>query len=211
MSFGDLTDLLLTAVVTYGAVVLALVFLLAAMGVPLPSTLFVIAGGAFIQQGVLAPASAIGLGMVGVVLGDTLSYGIGRMLRGPVQRRFGQSHAWLRAEATFARQAALAIVLTRFLLTPIAVPVNLIAGGSAYPLGRFVALAAGGELLWMLGYGALGYLFGSQWEYVSDLVSNTAGLLVGLLITGAGVYALVRWRAAVPARAALPAARDQAP
>lgn len=199
MSFSDLTDLLLTAVVTYGAVVLALVFLLAALGVPLPSTLFVIAGGAFIQQGVLAPASAIALGLAGVVLGDTLSYGVGRRLRGPVRRRLGQSPAWLRAETTFARQAALAIILTRFLLTPLAVPVNLIAGGSAYPVGRFLLFAASGELVWMFGYGGLGYLFGSQWEYVSDLVSNAGGLLVGLLITGAGVYALARRRPASPA------------
>jgi membrane protein DedA with SNARE-associated domain len=143
---------------------------------------------------VLTLGSTIAIGIVGVVLGDTLSYGMGRLLRGPVQRRFGASPLWLRAEATFARQAALAIVLTRCVLTPLAVPVNLIAGGSAYPVGRFVLLAASGELLWLLGYGALGYLFGSQWEYVSDLVSNASGLLVGLAITGVGIYALVRRR-----------------
>jgi membrane-associated protein len=191
MSLSDLNDLLLTSIVTYGAVVLALVFLLAALGLPLPSTLCVVAGGAFIQQGVLTPTTTIALGLASVVLGDTLSYGMGRLLRRPIQRRYGQSTAWLRAEAYFAQRAPIAIYLTRCVLTPIAVPINLVAGSSDYPVGRFVAYDAAGELTWLLGYGALGYLFGSQWEYVSDLISNASGLLVGLLIAGAGAYALI--------------------
>jgi membrane-associated protein len=194
MSLSDLNDLLLTYIVTYGAVVLALVFMLAAIGLPLPSTLCVVAGGAFIQQGVLDVYTTIALGLVGVLLGDTLSYAIGRLLRRPINRRYGQSAAWLRAEAYFARRGALAIYLTRCVLTPIAVPINLIAGSSGYSVARFVAYDAAGELTWLLGYGLLGYLFGSQWEYVSDFISNASGLLVGLLIAGAGSYALIRWQ-----------------
>jgi membrane protein DedA with SNARE-associated domain len=192
MNVSDLNDLLLTAIVTYGAVALAAVFLLAALGLPLPSTLCVVAGGAFIQQGALDLSTTIMLGLVGVVLGDTLSYGMGRLLRSPIERRYGQSAAWLRAEVCFARRAAIAIFLTRCVLTPIALPINLVAGSSVYPLGRFVVYVAAGELTWLLGYGALGYLFGSQWEYVSDLISNASGLLVGLVIAGVGVYALIR-------------------
>lgn len=195
---SDLSDLLLTAIVTYGALALAAVFLLAALGLPLPSTLCVIAGGAFIQQGVLTLAPTVALGLLGVVLGDTLSYGMGRLLRHPIQRRYGQSPAWLRAEHYFARRAGIAIFLTRCLLTPIAVPINLVAGGSDYSLGRFVAYDAAGELVWLLVYGTLGYLFGSQWEYVSSLVSDASGMLVGLALAGAGVFALVRWQRRAP-------------
>ena len=198
---SDLNDLLLTAIVTYGAVALAAVFLLAALGVPLPSTLCVIAGGAFVQQGVLTLAPTVVLALLGVVLGDTLSYGMGWLLRGPLQRRFGRSPAWLRAERYFAERAGAAIFLTRCLLTPIAVPVNLVAGGSDYPVTRFVAYDAAGELLWLLCYGALGYLFGSQWEYVSALVSDASGLLLGLALAGAGAYALFRWQRRAPVAA----------
>lgn len=193
MSFSDVSDLLLTYIVIYGAVVLAMVFLAAAVGVPLPSTLCVVAGGAFIQQGVLDLGSTIALGLAGVLVGDVLSYGMGRLLRRPIEKRYSQSVIWQRAEQYFARRGGIAIFLTRCVLTPIALPINLIAGSSGYRFVRFVAYDAAGELTWLLAYGALGYFFGSQWEYVSDLISNASGLLVGLLIAGVGAYALFRW------------------
>ena len=193
MSFSDVSDLLLTYIVTYGAIVLSAVFLAAAVGLPLPSTLCVVAGGAFIQQGVLDLSSTIGLGLAGVLVGDMLSYGMGYLLRRPIEKRYGQSTTWQRAEQYFARRGGIAIFLTRCVLTPIAIPINLIAGSSGYPFGRFVAYDIAGELTWLLSYGALGYFFGSQWEYVSDLISNASGLLVGLLIAGVGAYTLFRW------------------
>jgi membrane protein DedA with SNARE-associated domain len=131
--------------------------------------------------------------MAGVLVGDILSYGMGRLLRHPIEKRYGQSALWQRAEQYFARRGGIAIFLTRCVLTPIALPINLIAGSSDYQFGRFVAYDAAGELTWLLCYGALGYFFGSQWEYVSDLISNASGLLVGLLIAGVGAYALLRW------------------
>ena len=193
MSFSDVSDLLLTYIVTYGAVVLGVVFLVAAVGVPLPSTLCVVAGGAFIQQGVLDLSSTIALGLAGVLLGDIVSYGMGHLLRRPIERRYSQSAIWQRAEQYFARRGGIAIFLTRCVLTPLALPINLIAGSSGFQFGRFVAYDAAGELIWLLGYGALGYFFGSQWEAVSDLISNASGFLVGLLIAGVGAYALIRW------------------
>jgi len=193
MTFSDVSDLLLTYIVTYGALVLCVVFLVAAIGVPLPSTLCVVAGGAFIQQGVLDLGSTIVLGLAGVLMGDLLSYGMGRLLRRPIEKRYGQSAIWQRAEQYFTRRGGIAIFLTRCVLTPIAIPINLIAGSSDYHFGRFVAYDAAGELTWLLFYGALGYFFGSQWEYVSDLISNASGLLIGLVIAGAGAYVLLRW------------------
>jgi len=194
MNLSDLTNLPLSAIATYCAAGLGLVFLLSALGVPLPSTLFVVAGGAFIQQGVLNLYPTIGLSLVCVVLGDLLSYGMGRVLGRSMHARYGQSATWQRAEAYFARRGGIAIVLTRCVLMPIAVPVNLVAGSSKYPVGRFAAYDVTGELIWLLGYGALGYLFGSQWESISAFIRNASGPLVGVLIAGGGAWALIRWQ-----------------
>jgi membrane-associated protein len=194
MSISDLSDTLLTSIVTYGAFALGAVVLLAALGLPLPSTFFVLASGAFVQQGVLDLIPTVLVALVCVVVGDTLSYGMGRLLRRPIHARFGRSDTWRRAEQYFSHRGALAIYLTRCILTPIAVPMNLVAGSSGYTAARFVGFAAAGELTWLLAYGALGYVFGSQWEAVSDLISNFSGVLVGLLIAGAGAYTLIRWQ-----------------
>lgn len=192
MNLSDLNDLLLTYIVTYGAFAVGGVLFTAALGLPLPSTLFVLASGAFIQQGVLDLYSTVIVALLAAVLGDTLSYGMGRLLRHPIQARFGQSAAWRNAETYFNQRGALAIYLTRWLLTPIAVPINLVAGSSSYTVGHFVGFAAAGELTWLAGYGTLGYMFGSQWEVVSDFISDFSGVLVGLVIVGVGVYWLLR-------------------
>ena len=59
MSASDLSELALTYVVTYGAVALGLLVMLAAIGAPLPSTFLILASGAFVQQGVLEIYSTI--------------------------------------------------------------------------------------------------------------------------------------------------------
>jgi membrane-associated protein len=194
MNLSDLNNLPPSAIAAYCVGMLGLVFFLSALGVPLPSTLFVVAAGAFIQQGVLNLSTTIGLSLVCVVLGDMLSYGMGRVLSRSINARYGQSATWQRAEEYFARRGGIAILLTRCVLMPIAVPVNLVAGSSAYSVWRFAAYDVSGELIWLLGYGAIGYLFGSQWESISALIRNASGPLVGVLIAGGGAYALIRWQ-----------------
>jgi len=192
MSTSELSDAVLALIVNYGAVAVGLVLLLAALGAPLPATVAVLASGAFVQQGVLSPYSTVAIAFVFVLAGDSLSFGIGRLLRGPLSARFGQSASWLKAEASFERHGGLAVYLTRWLLTPLSVPTNLAAGGSHYRYWRFLAFAAAGEVTWLLVYGGLGYAFGSQWEYVSAVVSDLGGSLFGVLILAIGVIWLLR-------------------
>jgi len=194
MTDFNLTEFFLTGMITYGPPALALALLLGALGIPVPGTLFVLAAGAFVRQGVIDLATATGLGLLGVVLGDSASYAIGRFAKGWVERRFGRSAAWQNARATFEHRGGLAIYLTRFLLTPLALPTNLIAGGSGYGFWRFLAYDLAGEFTWIVLYGGLGYLFGSQWELISQFISDFSGLLVGLVALGAGLYFLLRRR-----------------
>lgn len=183
----DLNSQILAPILTYGAFALGVIVLLAAIGVPFPSSVVVIACGAFIEQGYLELYSALGISLVFVVAGDTLSYSMGRLGR-RITQKWTQNPKWVRAENYFNERGVIAIFLTRFLLTPLATPTNLIAGGSHFPLLRFVSIAAVGEFIWLVSYGALGYAFGSQWEYISDFVSNFSGALAGLSLLGGGLY-----------------------
>jgi membrane protein DedA with SNARE-associated domain len=194
MSDLSLTGVFLTGMLTYGPPAFGLALLLGALGFPLPGTLFVLAAGAFGRQGIIDLAAASGFGLVGAVLGDSAGYVVGYFAKGWVARRFGHSTAWQSAQQTFERRGGLAIYLTRFLLTPLAVPTNLIAGGSGYSFWRFLSCDVAGEFTWLVLYGGLGYIFGSQWEAINQFISDFSGLLVGLILFGAGLYLLVRRR-----------------
>jgi membrane-associated protein len=86
----------------------------------------------------------------------------------------------------------MAIYLTRFLITALAIPTNLIAGGSGIRFRRFITYDTIGEITWIVLYGGLGYWFGSNWEMVSDFISNFGGLLLGLALLSGGVWLGVR-------------------
>lgn len=159
-----------------------------ALGIPFPGTLIVIAVGAFARQGFL-PWHTTGLiAWTCVVLGDCISYGMGYYAREPVLRRFGQSEKWAQAENFFERWGGMAVFLTRFLVTGIAVPVNLLAGTGNLSFRRFLKYDLTGEAIWIFGYGALGYLFGTQWEAVSTFLNNISGFLLGLVILAIGIW-----------------------
>lgn len=192
ISFADLSDLFLTWMVTYGPIMLATALFIGALGIPLPGTFFVIAAGAFVRQDVLTLYTALPVALIGVAMGDALSYGMGRFARPLILRRFGESEGWRKAEDNLRARGGVAIYLTRWLLTPIAVPTNLVAGSTGYPFYKFFSYDVAGELTWLIVFGSLGYVFGSQWEVISDLISDFSGLIVGIFVVVVGIVYFLR-------------------
>lgn len=183
-----MSDFLLTQIINYGAPSLGVVVFLAALGIPFPATAIMIAVGAFGREGFL-PWHTTGLvALTCVILGDCLGYGLGYYVRGPVLRRFGDSERWIKAESFFQQRGGLSIFLTRFLVTGIASPVNIIAGTSNISFRTFLIYDLAGESIWVVGYGGLGYLFGNQWEVVSEFISSFGGLIIGLVLLGVGIW-----------------------
>jgi membrane protein DedA with SNARE-associated domain len=187
----NLTDLFLSWLTDYGSLALGLILLLGAMGVPVPATLTLITTGALVQQGSIEAGSAAAFGLAGAVLGDSLSYMTGRLAKGWVQHHFGQSSIWQTAQQRFEQRGAWAIYLTRFLFTPLALPINLIAGGGDYGFRPFLTYDIAGEITWLAIYGGVGYFFGSQWDLINQQLSDYSGWLGGLIIVGIGLYFLV--------------------
>lgn len=183
-----MSDFLLTLMINYGAPAFAILLFLGALGIPVGASALVIAAGAFSQQGILSWTTAAILGLLGAIVGDAISFGIGFYAKDWVDQRFGRSGVWRNAKKSFDSRAGLAIYLTRFLITALALPTNLIAGGSGIRLRRFMVYDSFGELTWIVLYGGLGYLFGSQWELVSEFISNFGGLILGLVILGVGIW-----------------------
>lgn len=183
-----MSDFLLTQVINFGSPLFALFLFLGALGLPVGASVLVIAAGAFSQQGILTWYSTALLGLIGAVIGDAVSFGIGYYAKDSVNARFGKSPTWRSARMSFDSRAGMAIYLTRFLITTLAIPTNLIAGGSGIRFRRFITYDTLGEFTWIILYGGLGYWFGSKWEVVSNFVSNFGGLLLGLVLVGGGIW-----------------------
>lgn len=192
-----MSDYLLTLIINYGAPAFGILLFLGALGVPVGASVLVIAAGAFSQQEILSWPLAAFLGWLGALLGDAVSFGIGFYAKDWIDDRLGKSPAWKSAEEAFDRRAGLAIYLTRFLITALAVPTNLIAGGSGILFRRFMIYDSLGELTWIILYGGLGYIFGTQWELVSQFISNFGGLILGIVILGVGLWLAGRRRKSI--------------
>jgi membrane protein DedA with SNARE-associated domain len=192
----SVSDLALAALITYGPLALALTLLLGATGVPFPGAILLMAAGAFARQSFIDWRFAWAAAILGVVLGDTVAYGIGRMGGVWAERRLARMGVWQKATDEFSRRGGWAIFLTRFLITPLGVAVSLIAGISAYPFQRFVLIDLSGELLWVSIYGGIGFALGSQWQAASQFVSDFSGLILGvvLLIVGIALAFRFLWR-----------------
>jgi membrane-associated protein len=187
-----MSDFLLTQIINYGAPILGAIVFIGALGAPFPGTLIVIAAGAFSKQGILTWYTTGFIALACVVLGDCISYGMGYYARDRILQRFQNSERWAKAESTFNRWGGMSVFWTRFLITGIAVPVNLIAGTSNFHFRRFFLYDLLGESIWIFGYGGLGYVFGTQWEVVSDVLSNMSGLTLGFVILAIGVWLGIR-------------------
>ena len=92
----------------------------------------------------------------------------------------------------FERWGGLAVFFSRFLLTPLALPINLLAGGTRYTLWRYVGLVVAGEALWVVTFGGMGYLFADQWEAVSALMGKLSGAVAAAALGLAGAVYLLR-------------------
>ncbi len=189
---SDLTDLFLTWMLVYGPPALSVALLLGSLGVPLPGTLLVLASGAFAREAVFNWPLAAALALLGVAIGDSIGYFMGRYAQHYIPRRISAHASWVQAQNTFNQKGGIAIYLTRFLLTPLAVPTNLIAGSSGYAYGRFLAFDLAGEITWLIIFGSLGYAFAGSWEAINELAGSIGGALVGVVVFGGGIYWLVR-------------------
>lgn len=188
---------LLQLVLAYGVLVLAPVLLGAAVGLPLPASLLMVAIGAFARAGQLnLPLfllCAVGATLVGNAIGYALGRrgGAGALARWSARLKGGEA-AILRAERLFARWGNVAVLLSRFPLSPLSAVVNVLAGVGRYPFRVFALYNLLGVTLWAGFYAGAGYAFSASWDVLADLLGSAAQVLTLLVVIGALVVLLVR-------------------
>lgn len=188
----NITAVFLIGMTTYGPITLAVAMLLGTLGIPVPLPVLAVAVGAFARHGLVRWGLAIFAALAGATLGDSLGYVIGRFASDWAQRRYGDSGAWRKARNRFHQNGGLAIFITRFLLTPLAVPTNLIAGISRYPYRLFFVYTVAGTMVFILFFGGLGFIFSEQWRAVGMFIDSYFIWLVAATTVGIVAYLIAR-------------------
>ncbi|HVC02683.1 MAG TPA: VTT domain-containing protein [Steroidobacteraceae bacterium] len=164
------------------AVIFAETGLVVAPFLPGDSLLFGVGALAAIDgRGALsAPLAALVL-VLAAVLGNTVNYGVGRLIGPPAftgRFRLLKADNLRRTEEFFERHGGMAIALSRF-LPIIRTCMPFVAGVGRMPYGRFQGYNVIGALGWVLLFLGGGYFFGNL-----PLVKRNFGIVTILIIVG---------------------------
>ena len=187
-------ETLLALVPAYGLYIIAAATFLGCLAVPIPSSLIMLTGGAFVASGDLAGPATWVTAYLGAVLGDQAGFRIGAL---GAERLGGKAAALAeRARALAGRWGGPGVFLSRWLFSPLGPYMNFVTGASGMGWLRFSLWGAAGEAVWVTLYIGLGYGFAAQIEAVAEIAGN----LSGVLAAGAVTLALGLWlRAALRA------------
>ena|SRR5687768_1695962 len=183
---------------TYGVWIYALLFLIIFLetGVVvtpfLPGDSLLFAVGALAAAGVIDVVGVLSLLTAAAIIGDNTNYFIGRAV-GP--RVFTQHSRWLKREHLlrtqhfYERHGGKTVVLARFVpIVRTFAPFVAGVGRMHYP--RFLAFDVGGGILWVWGFGLLGYFFGNQ-----PVIKENFGLaIIGVIVISLVPIAIEAWR-----------------
>ena len=182
----SITDQLLEAVLLYGLPVLFGIILIASVGIPFPISLTLVAAGSFAKQGEMKLVPVIVAASIAAILGDQIGYGLsrwgGRSLVDRITRRFGGAAKIKRAEAVSKKWGGPGIFFSRWLVTALGPWLNLTSGMARYPWRRFIVWDAPGQVLWVVLYVSLGYIFSDRVQYIAEILGNLGWAILAVLV-----------------------------
>jgi membrane-associated protein len=198
----SLTDQVLAALLVYGLPVLFGVILICSVGVPFPVSLMLVAAGSFVEQGEMKLWQVIAVASVAAVLGDQLAYGLsrwgGRRLINRISRRISAEAKIKEAEALTKRWSGAGIFFSRWLVTALGPWVNVASGIAAYSWQRFLLWDVLGEVLWVVLYVGIGYVFSNRVQAIAEILGSLTWVIVGLIVAVILGWQVVRHLRAKP-------------
>jgi membrane protein DedA with SNARE-associated domain len=193
--FAATSDRFLSAVLVYGYPALGLTLFLGAIGAPVPTGIATAIAGSLASLGHLSWIWSIALVVASSVLGDSVGYGLGRLVNEQFLARRGRWFGYTdanrrRIETLFTRWGGATILLTRTLVSHLSSIVSVLAGVNRFPLTRFLLYASLGRLVWTLAYFGLGAAVGTDFEGASGFLGNVSVCIIALaaaIATAAGL------------------------
>jgi membrane-associated protein len=194
----SLTDQLLAALLLYGLPVLFGAIVFASIGIPLlPVSLMLVAAGSFIKQGELKLWQVIIVASTAAVLGDQIGYGLarwfGRHWVARISRKLGGEAKIQKAETLAKRWGGPGIFLSRWLVTALGPWLNVTSGIAEYPWHRFILWDVLGQVLWVVLYVMLGYIFSGRVQSIADILGDFTWVILGFIVAVILGWKMVRY------------------
>jgi membrane protein DedA with SNARE-associated domain/membrane-associated phospholipid phosphatase len=158
----------------------------AVIGIFIPGSTLVFAGGVLIGLGILSPGWTAGAAISGAILGDGFSFWLGRRYHEGIRTMsLFKRYATLfkRGEDYFATRGASSIFIARF-LGPVRAIVPVVAGMSDMSPVRFYTVNGVSALAWAAAHLVPGTLFGASLQLAGAISSRLAILLLLLVVGG---------------------------
>jgi membrane-associated protein len=195
-----LSAFFISALQHYGYPALWLVVFVAAAGAPISGSLLLFAAGAFAAFGDLNIFILYPVALSAAVMGDNLTYLIGRRLGEALVTWIGRQKRfrWITPQALergriyFRARARWAIFITRFLIVALGGPINLLAGLELYPYRSFLFWDVSGQMLSAAISLGLGFAFAESWEEVAGLFGAFSSLVLAGIVGAFLIVMLVR-------------------
>lgn len=178
-------DQLLAWLSLYGVPALFIILVVTSAGIPFPDTLLLLAVGSFVAQGEMKLWPVLVVGSAGAIIGDQIGYCLGRWggrrLVRRVTDRFGGAEKIKQAEGFSKRWGGAGVFFSRWLVGPLGPWINISSGITAYPWPRFIFWDVLGEVLWIVLYVMLGYVFSDRVQDLAELLGNLTWVIVGVI------------------------------
>ncbi|KVP83663.1 cytochrome O ubiquinol oxidase [Burkholderia ubonensis] len=198
----------LGAVGAHPALVLVIVFAaacaeaIALIGTVVPAGAVMFAAGTLIGAGALDGWITIGVAVAGAVVGDGISYELGRHYRSEVRKwwaRRGLAASYERGEQFVLRHGMKSIVLARF-LAPVRAVVPVVVGCASLPRRSFYPTNVASALVWAPVHVAPGIAFGASAALAEAVSTRVAAILlvVAALVVAVWFGVRVALRRGVP-------------
>jgi membrane protein DedA with SNARE-associated domain len=172
------------------------------VGLFIPATVLLFATGTLIATGVLDAGTILLWGITGAIVGDALSFWLGRWMGPKVLRhRFLKTYRRkvARARLFFYRYGFLAVLIARF-LGPLRCFIPTVAGVMGMPELRFQIANIISAILWLPALLAPGYLASLSVEAIKQGQHANIYSLVGLTVIAIIVWLVIRKRRAIKAQ-----------
>lgn len=197
---SSLLPLLLHWLHEFGYPMLWLTVFIAAVGLPLPTSLLLLAAGAFAGHNDFNIALLIGITITASSCGDNVGYLIGRRwgsrtlrwLEQPGRLHVIPARTITRSRLYFKHRGGWAIFFSRFLFSALGGVMNLLAGADRYPYRHFLLYDVTGETLGGMIPLSLGYTFGACWEAGGNVLGAFSGFAFMLFLVILLVRRLIR-------------------